>query len=53
MAMIKSLKVAVIGGLGAMSSPMAKYWKDKEAIKVLRVHDRGAQGSRRDERRKA
>lgn len=53
MTIIKSLKVAVIGGLGAMASPMAKHWKDKEAIKVLRVHDRGTLGPRRDKSREA
>ncbi len=49
----KQLKVAVVGGLGLMSSPMAKHWKNKAAIKVLRVHDRNSQGLRKDQCRKA
>jgi 3-hydroxyisobutyrate dehydrogenase len=42
------LKVGVVGGLGVMSSPMAKHWMQAGPIQVLRVHDRGNSGARRD-----
>ena len=49
----KKLHVAVVGGLGLMSSPMAKHWRGKDSIQVLRVHDRGAPGQHRDQSRQA
>ena len=48
----KILQVGVIGGLGLMASPMAKHWKDKDDIKVLRVHDRGTLGLQKDQCRR-
>lgn len=50
---MNQLKVAVIGGLGAMAWPMAIHWKDQPCIKVLRVHDRGSGGSEKENRRQA
>ncbi len=47
------LKLAVIGGLGLMASPMAKHWAKGGSIQVLRVHDRGTPGERRDRARRA
>ena len=41
-------RVAVIGGLGLMASPMARHWKREGPVRVLRVHDRGNPGKRRD-----
>ena len=49
----KILRVAVVGGLGLMSSPMSKHWKGKESIQVLRVHDRGTAGERREQARQS
>jgi len=48
----KQLQVAVVGGLGLMSSPMAKHWQSKDSIRVLRVQDRNKPGTRRDKCRK-
>ncbi len=47
------LRVGVVGGLGLMSSPMARHWKNVDAIEVCRVHDRGNAGERRDQCRQA
>lgn len=45
------LKLAVVGGLGLMASPMAKHWKRGGPARVLRVHDRGNPGPKRDQYR--
>lgn len=45
------LHVAVVGGLGLMSSPMAKHWRGKDSIQVLRVHDRGTSSERHEQSR--
>ncbi len=47
------LKVGVVGGLGLMASPMAKHWRERDIVKVVRVHDRGNPGARRDSSREA
>ncbi len=39
------LRIAVVGALGLMASPMAKHWKNVEPIEVVRVHDRGSTGA--------
>jgi 3-hydroxyisobutyrate dehydrogenase len=49
----QQLKLGIVGGLGLMSSPMAKHWKPGGPAKTVRVHDRGNPGSRRDACRKA
>lgn len=50
--MTTPLKVSVVGGLGAMASPMAKHWAANNTVQVLSVHDRGYAGGRRDQARK-
>jgi 3-hydroxyisobutyrate dehydrogenase-like beta-hydroxyacid dehydrogenase len=47
------LKVGVVGGLGLMSSPMARHWDADSPVQVVRVHDRGTPGERRDKCRAA
>ncbi len=49
----QQLKIAVVGGLGLMASPMARHWKPNGPVRVLRVHDRGIKDERRDRCRKA
>jgi 3-hydroxyisobutyrate dehydrogenase-like beta-hydroxyacid dehydrogenase len=51
--MDSQLKVGVVGGLGLMSSPMARHWTPDGPVQVVRVHDRGAPGKRRDACRQA
>lgn len=43
---MEKLKVAVIGGFGAMASPMSRHWRGQERVQVLRVHDRGQKSPR-------
>lgn len=51
--MIHKLKVGVVGGLGAMTSPMARHWTADGPVQVVRVHDRGGRDERRDACRQA
>src|SRR6516162_5273148 len=48
-----TLKIGVVGGLGLMTSPIARHWKEKGPARVLRVLDRGNPGERRDRARQA
>ncbi len=45
------IKAGVIGGLGLMASPMARHWKKGGPVQVLRAHDRGNPGERRERAR--
>lgn len=38
---VSFLKLGLIGGLGIMASPMARYWPANGPARILRVHDRG------------
>lgn len=49
----RKLRVAVVGALGLMASPMAKHWKNVEPVEVVRIHDRGNPGTNKDRIRKS
>ncbi|MFO0416450.1 MAG: NAD(P)-binding domain-containing protein [Pseudomonadota bacterium] len=51
--MTTQLKVGVVGGLGMMSSPMARHWSIDGPVQVARVHDRGGRGELKDAYRQA
>jgi hypothetical protein len=51
--MKRQLKVGVVGGLGLMSSPMARHWTVDGPVQVGRIHDRRTRDTRRDECRQA
>jgi len=51
--MQNQLKVGVVGGLGLMSSPMARHWTIDGPVRVVRVHDRGSKSERHDQCRQA
>lgn len=52
----KTLRLGIVGGLGMMSSPMARHWlpdsENYSPARVLVVHDRGNIGANRDDARK-
>lgn len=45
------LRVAVVGGLGLMASPMARHWAGNDSVRVVGVHDRGSPGPLRENAR--
>ena len=50
--MTTQLKVGLLGGMGAMASPMARHWSGDSPVRVLRVHDRGTTSARHEKCRK-
>jgi len=48
-----TLRLIAIGGLGNMLAPSAKHLKNNDAVKFIRVLDRGSKGMNREERRQA
>ena len=47
------LRLAIVGGLGVMTTPMAQHWKKEGPIRAVRVHDRGNPGEEREKPRRA
>jgi 3-hydroxyisobutyrate dehydrogenase len=51
--MVNRINVGVVGGLGLMASPMARHWTADGPVQVVRFHDRGGRGERKDTCRQA
>jgi len=47
------MKLGYVGGLGHMAAPAAGHLMDSHVAAVVRVHDRGAEGPLREQRRQA